>query len=394
MPIIKQYRTRSNGPAHTESLSELASALPDWHGQGLPPPALRPEPERRATRPRARPRDSGGNAAEQRRPSARSGPRRADRPETPEEASRRALEELQRVLRGRGHEASEVSQLVQGWSATRERYVNTATGTYRGYNYKFTDPDGETYKNLVSAACAAEPRAEGEDYVLFDEVDWEGERYRRLAALPQYRRPVGLRHGELPPPPVDEVPSASGGFAYGDDWGNGTHAPWLVASLKAAGGDIGDDRCEKPRARLAAACQKANVRPPAYQRDLAPATWIGDVEDLAKADSNRRAALLELVSVATQIDSDCREAARENVEWDEPRCCHVAAVLAVFALLEGTEREAEVQNCVARYGEDDEIELEWLGPNRPFDLDHLAWTEIPRVPAGGSARNFCRLSHH
>ena len=391
MPITKQYRTRSNGPALPESLSELASALPDPTGQGLPP-ALRTE--RRATRPRARPRDSGGNAAEQRRPSARSGPRRADRPETPEQASRRALEELQRVLRGRGHEASTVSQLVQGWSATRERYVNPATGTYRGYHYTFTDPDGEKYGSIVSAACAAEPRAEGEGYVLFDEVDWEGERYRRLAALPQYRRPFGLRHCDLPPPPVDPVPPASGGFAYGDDWENGTHAPWLVDSLKAAGGDIGDPRCERPRALLATACAKANVRPPAYQRDLAPATWIGDVEDLAKADSNRRAALLELASVATQIDSDCREAARENVEWDEPRCCHVAAVLAVFALLEGTEREAEVQNCVARYGEDDEIELEWLGPNRPFDLDHLAWTEIPRVPAGGSARNFCRLSHH
>ena len=67
----------------------------------------------------------------------------------------------------------------------------------------------------------------------------------------------------------------------------------------------------------------------------------------------------------------------------------VSAALAIFSLEHGTEREAEVQDCVARYGEDDEIELEWLGPNRPFDLDHLAWTEIPRVPVSDPMRNFC-----
>ena len=134
------------------------------------------------------------------------------------------------------------------------------------------------------------------------------------------------------------------------------------------------------------------MRPPAYQRDLAPATWMGDVEALAKQETDpaRRATLRELARAAAQIDEDCREAARKTAEeeWDEPRCCHVAAGLAIFALEHGTTREAEVQDCVARYGEDGEIELEWLGPNRPFDLDHLAWTEIPRVPASGSAINF------
>ena len=108
-----------------------------------------------------------------------------------------------------------------------------------------------------------------------------------------------------------------------------------------------------------------------------------------ETDQARRAALRELAHVAEKIDEDCREAARDNVEWDEPRCCHVAAALAIFSLEHGTEREAEVQDCVARYGEDDEIELEWLGPNRPFDLDHLAWTEIPRVPVSDPMRNFC-----
>ena len=311
-------------------------------------------------------------------------------PETPEQASRRALEELQRTLRRRGHEDTELPQLLQGWTATRERNPRTCRGL-AGYNYTFTDPDGETYRSIVSAACAAEQRVTGVEEPLFYEVDWNRERHRRLAALPRYERPFGLRHRDLPPPPVDEVPSAAGGFAYGNDWENGTHAPWLVDSLKAAGGDIGDPRCERPRTLLAKACEKADVRVPLYQRGSKPAAWLEDVLALAEdeTDQARRAALRELAHVAEKIDEDCREAARDNVEWDEPRCCHVAAALAVCALELGTGREADVQDCVARYGEDDEIELEWLGPNRSFDLDHLAWTEIPRVPVSDPVRNFC-----
>lgn len=393
MPVTRLRRPRSEAPAQSSWEDDLSG---DRSAEAQPLAQRRPkrraadtersEAEGSDEQPRAQPYEwpeqHGGRRAPQ---------RTAAPPETPGQASRRALEELQRVLRRRGHEASELPQLLQGWTGTRERSPRTSTGMLNGYHYKFTDPDGETHGSIVKAACAAEQRFAGVEEPLFDEVDWGGERYRRLAALPRYRRPFGLRRCELPPPPVDPVPPASGGFAYGDDWSNGTHAPWLVASLKAAGGDIGDERCERPRNLLAAACEKADVRPPAYQRFSSPGAWIGDVEDLAKSetDSNRRAALLELVSVATQIDSDCREAARENVEWDEPRCCHVAAALAIFSLEHGTEREAEVQDCVARYGEDDEIELEWLGPNRPFDLDHLAWTEIPRVPVSDPMRNFC-----
>ena len=389
MPVTRLRRPRSEAPAQSSSWENDLSAEARPLSQRRPKRGAadreRSAAEGSDEHPRAQPHEWPQQLQHGRRGS------RAVAPETPGQASRRALEELQRTLRRRGHEASKVSQLLQGWTATRERKRLRHTGTNDGYKYTFTDPDGETHGSIVKAACAAEQRFAGVEEPLFDEVDWEGERYRRLAALPQYRRPVGLRHGELPPPPVDPVPPAAGSFAYGDNWQNGTHAPWLVDSLKAAGGDIGDERCERPRNLLAAACEKADVRPPAYQRFSSPGAWIGDVEDLAKSetDSNRRAALLELVSVAEKIDEDCREAARDNVEWDEPRCCHLAAALAVCALELGTEREAEVQDCVARYGEDDEIELEWLGPNRPFDLDHLAWTEIPRVPVSDPMRNFC-----
>ena len=40
-------------------------------------------------------------------------------------------------------------------------------------------------------------------------------------------------------------------------------------------------------------------------------------------------------------------------------------------------------DCEARLGDDDKIKLTWHGPNKPFDLDHLAWTEIARVWASG-----------
>ena len=40
-------------------------------------------------------------------------------------------------------------------------------------------------------------------------------------------------------------------------------------------------------------------------------------------------------------------------------------------------------DCEAQLGDDDRIRLTWHGPNRPFDLDHLAWTEIARVYASG-----------
>ena len=46
-------------------------------------------------------------------------------------------------------------------------------------------------------------------------------------------------------------------------------------------------------------------------------------------------------------------------------------------------------DCEAELGDDDKIRLTWHGPNKPFDLDHLAWTEIARVYASGSACYFC-----
>jgi len=241
----------------------------------------------------------------------------------------------------------------------------------------------------VSAACAAEPRAEGEEEPsLFAEIFWEDARHGRFAKLARWQRPAAVRDLAVPPAPVDPVPDAAGGFDYGQEWSvNGAHAGWLADSLAAFGGDIEDDRCEEPRALLAAACQKADVRPPAYGRNLPPATWMEDVEALAKSEPDlaRRAALRELARRAAAIDSDCREAARETAkrDWPAARCCHVLATLCVCVIRTTEHRVVRIMDCEAALGDDNKIKLTWHGPNKPFDLDHLAWTEIARVLASG-----------
>ena len=112
---------------------------------------------------------------------------------------------------------------------------------------------------------------------------------------------------------------------------------------------------------------------------------MGDVEALAKSEPDlaRRAALRELARRAEAIDENCREAAREVAErdWPASRCCHALAVICTCIIRTTSHRVVRVMDCEAELGDDDKIRLTWHGPNKPFDLDHLAWTEIARVYA-------------
>ena len=392
-------QTRSSGVELTnQSLSDVSRALPESRtGRVLPPPPPR-QPLRRGKRRAPLPPPPLDEDARSDADDGESPPRALLRPpraqtagqsETDAEAARGAFAKLRALLRKRGITDPKILEL-EGWRATRRPRPLAGAGHSSGWNYKFTDPDGETYKNLVSAACAAEPRAEGEEAApsFLEETCWARARHGRFAALEPWQRPAPLRHLAVPPPPDDPVPDAAGGFDYGEDWStNGAHAGWLADSLAAHGGDIEDDRCEEPRALLATACQKADVRPPAYARNLAPATWMEDVEALAKSepDMARRSALRELARRAAEIDLDCREAAKRYAEknWPAARCCHVLATLCVFVIRTTEHRVVRIMDCEARLGDDNKIKLTWHGPNKPFDLDHLAWTEIARVLASG-----------
>lgn len=129
------------------------------------------------------------------------------------------------------------------------------------------------------------------------------------------------------------------------------------------------------------------------RRHVAPWTWIGGVKELAKQEPDlaRRAALHELARVAKKIDLDCREAAKKTAkkELAAPRCCLGLATVCVFIIRTTSQREVRILDCEARLGDDDKIKLTWHGPNVPFDLDHLAWTEIPRIFVGDRVCNFC-----
>jgi hypothetical protein len=371
----------------------LSRALPDRTGRvpSLPPPRPPRRVKRRAPLPPpplddedARSDDDGESPSPAPPRPARA--QTAGQSETDTEASRAAFDALRDVLRKRGNKDPKVLAL-DGWVGTRRRCPPRGSGSLGTWYHKFTDPDGETYRTLVSAACAAEPRAEGEESLL-EEKSWAAVRHKRFAKLARWQRPAAVRDLAVPPAPVDPVPDAAGGFNYGEEWStNGAHAGWLADSLAAFGGDIEDDRCEEPRALLAAACQKADVRPPAYGRNLPPATWMEDVEALAESEPDlaQRAALRELARTAAAIDLDCREAAKESAkrDWPAPRSCHLLATLCVFVIRTTEHRAVRIMDCEARLDDDDKIKLTWHGPNKPFDLDHLAWTEIARVWASG-----------
>ena len=232
------------------------------------------------------------------------------------------------MLRKRGNEDPNVLEL-EGWTATRERKRLTAAGRLNGYKYKFTDPDGEEYCTVVEAACAAEPRAEGEEQAasLLEETFWEDARHKRFEELKWWERPAALRHVRVPPSPDDPVPDSLGGFdaAYGDDWTRDRPHPQFVRDdVAAMGGDMDDDRCWEPRTELAEACQKARMRPPVHRRNVEPARWCEGLLELAnnEPDRARRKELRELQRAATKIDRDCRDAAKSYAEknWAAPRC--------------------------------------------------------------------------
>ena len=269
--------------------------------------------------------------------SGRRKPRGKLQSKTAVEASRAALDALRAKLRARGNTDPEVRKLT-GWTATRVKQLNHL-GVANGWEYKFTDSGGEVYRGLVQAACAAEPRDKDEETPsLLDEIHWEGERYRSLEELEPWQLPAVLRSRPLPPPPVDRVADALGGFkaAYGPDWtANKSHPDFICDDVKAMGGDMDDLRCSRPRTLIAEACQPADMRPPVLRRHVAPWTWIGGVKELAKQEPDlaRRAALHELARVAKKIDLDCREAAKKTArkDWAEPRCC-LAWRLCAFIL--------------------------------------------------------------
>ncbi len=393
MPVTHVRRQRSEAPAQSSSWENDLSA------------EARPLSQRRPKRGAAaegsdEPRSQPHEWPQQLR---RAPKRTAVAPETPGQASQRALEELQRALRRRGHKDTEIPQLLQGWTATRERQPVRHTGTYHGDTYQVTDPDGETYRSIVSAACAAEPRAEGEEAApsLLDETFWEDARHGRFAKLARWQRPAPVRDLKVPPPPDDPVPNILGGFdnAYGDDWTRAKPHPQFVRDdVAAMGGDMDDDRCCRPRTALAVACQAAKMRPPVHRRNVPPRTWRRGILRLAdnEPDLARRAELRELERAAAAIDLDCREAAKRYAEknWPAARCCHVLATLCVFVIRTTEHRVVRIMDCEARLGDDNKIKLTWHGPNKPFDLDHLAWTEIARVLASGRVILFDFHVHH
>ena len=391
--------TRSTGVELTnQSLSDLASALPVSHRPaGFVPPR---QPLRRGKRRAPLPPPPLDEDARSDADDGESPPRALLRPpraqtagqsETDAEAARGAFAKLRALLRKRGITDPKILEL-EGWRATRRPRPLAGAGHSSGWSYKFTDPDGETYKNLVSAACAAEPRAEGEEAApsFLEETCWARARHGRFAALEPWQRPAPLRWLSVPPPPVDEVPDVLGGFdaAYGDDWTRDRPHPQFVDDdVAAMGGDMDDERCLGPRTELAVACQAAKMRPPVQRRNLSPGGWCEGLLELAdrETDQARRAELRELERAAAAIDLDCRDAAKRYAEknWPAARCCHVLATLCVFVIRTTEHRVVRIMDCEARLGDDNKIKLTWHGPNKPFDLDHLAWTEIARVLASG-----------
>mmetsp|Transcript_17344 Transcript_17344/g.45570 ORF Transcript_17344/g.45570 Transcript_17344/m.45570 type:complete len:400 (-) Transcript_17344:426-1625(-) len=399
MPVEKLRRsTRGDGPI-PQSLSELSGAL---DGRAAP---LRQQPRERKRRARLPPpplvdEDARSNADDgESPPCALPRPPRAqtaDQSETDAEAARAAFDALRELLRKRGNKDPKVLELA-GWTATRVRPPPKADGRTNGWRYTFTDQDGETYRTLVSAACAAEPRAAGEEAPsLLDETYWARARHDHFTELKWWERPAALRHVRVPPPPDDPVPDALGGFdaAYGDDWTRAKPHPQFVRDdVAAMGGDMDDDRCWEPRTALAVACQTAKMRPPVHRRNVPPKTWCRGVLQLAdnEPDQAQRAALRELARVAKALDSDCRDAAKSYAEknWAAPRCCHLLATICVCIIRTTEHRLVRVMDCEAELGDDDKIRLTWHGPNKPFDLDHLAWTKIARVYASGRVCNLC-----
>ena len=328
MPVSKSLR--SSGPI-AGSLSSLSRALPDRTGRvpSLPPP----RPPRRVERPAPLPPpplvDEGARsdaADDESPPRALPRPPRAqtaDQSETDAEASRAAFDTLRALLRKRGNDDPEVLNL-EGWTATREPRLLSGAGRLGGWHYKFTDPDGETYKTVVEAACAAEPRAEGEEAPsFFEETCWLRARHARFAKLKTWERPAAVRDLAVPPPPDDPVPDVFGGFdaAYGDDWTRAKPHPQFVDDdVAAMGGDMDDERCWGPRTALAVACQAARMRPPVHRRNVTPAGWCDGLLQLAddEPDQAHRAALRELARVAKALDSDCRDAAKRDAEKNWP----------------------------------------------------------------------------
>ena len=393
MPVSKSLR--SSGPI-TGSLSALSADLPRRAGfvpRQQPPRARKrrvPLPPRPLVDEDARS-DADDGESPPRAPLRSSRAPTADESETDAEATRAAFDALRDVLRKRGNKDPNVLELA-GWTATCERNrPHSGSGWLQGWRYTFTDQDGETYTTLVSAACAAELRASGEEEPsLLEETFWEDVRHKRFEELKWWERPAALRHVRVPPPPDDPVPGSLGGFdaAYGDDWTRDRPHPQFVRDdVAAMGGDMDDDRCCRPRTALAVACQAAKMRPPVHRRNVTPNRWREGLLELAdkEPDQARREVLRELERAATTIDRDCREAAKETAkrDWPAPRCCHVLAMLCVFVIRTTEHRAVRIMDCEARLGDDDKIKLTWHGPNKPFDLDHLSWTEIARVWASG-----------
>ena len=288
MPVSKSLR--SSGPI-AGSLSVLSRALPDRNGR-VPAPRQQP-PRARKRRPQLPPpplvdEDARSNADDgESPPRALPRPSRAqtaDQSETDAEAARGAFAKLRALLRKRGITDPKILAL-DGWRATRVRNPLCDDGWRCGWRYNFTSPDGERYRNLVSAACAAEPRAEGGEVPsLLEETCWARARHTRFAALEPWQRPAPLRHLQLPPPPDDPVPNIRGGFddAYGDDWTRTKPHPQFVRDdVAAMGGDMDDDRCWGPRTELAVACQAAKMRPPVHRRNVTPAGWCEGLLQLA-----------------------------------------------------------------------------------------------------------------
>ena len=215
MPVEKLRRsTRDDGPIQ-QSLSELSGAL---DGRV---PAPRQQPRARKRRAPLPPQplvdedarsDADDDESPRRAPPRPPRAQTADQSETDAEAARAAFDALRELLRKRGNNDAQVLAL-EGWAATREPRPRTHNGWSHGYKYTFTDPDGETYKSLVSAACAAELRASGEEVPsLLEETCWARARHKRFEELKWWERPAALRHVRVPPSPDDPVPDSLGGF--------------------------------------------------------------------------------------------------------------------------------------------------------------------------------------
>lgn len=184
--------TRASGGVElaNSSLSDLSRPLPNRLGRVQPQQPRRAEHRAQLPPPPlddsdARSDGDDGDVPQRAplwRPARRAAARTCDLSEMAAvEASRAALDLLRARLRDRGIEDPDV---LTGWKGTRTQRYRPGDGRANGWEYTFTDPDGETYRGLGEAACAAEPRDEDEETPsLLEEIHWAGQRYRTFAAL-------------------------------------------------------------------------------------------------------------------------------------------------------------------------------------------------------------------